>query len=362
VKIIDKYLSKNFIRSFAISLVAFIGIFIISQLFKIMRYVSEGRFTAAEALTYIVSMLPKIVIDVTPIAVLLGSLLTISTMAANLEMISLKTSGVSFRRIVLFPILIAFLISVGVFVINDRVYPGAIRENYRLRSSGDREGLQKVVTTKERAFVRGEKGGHIYYMGKINRITGEGENIVIIDLNEDFNKRERIILAPRGSYNFRDGVWELEEAKIYRGEEARAEEPAGIFRDEKYTEKPDLFITEDVNPRTLSIAQLKKAVQAAKTTGSDTRQIMVELGKRYSFPFSSFICVFLGLALGSRYVRSTSAISIALCLCFGYGYYVVQGIFESYSKNGMIDAFVAGWIPNILFLLVGVYFMKRAEY
>ncbi|MDR1835335.1 MAG: LptF/LptG family permease [Fusobacteriaceae bacterium] len=361
MKIMDRYMCKNFIRSFFISLLAFIGIFILSQLFKIMRYVSEGRFTTGEAFTYIVTLLPKILIDVEPIAVLLGSLLTISTMASNLEIISFKTAGISFRRIVIFPVAIAFLLSVGVFVVNDRLYPNAIRTNYKLRDSNDRDEV-KVTLTKKNAFVRGEKDNHIYYMGFIDRSTGIGEDIVIIDFNADFNKRERIILAPRGKFDFERGIWELEEAKIYAGEAATPEEPGGIFSDERYTEDPDKFITENVNPKTLSIKQLKKAIQAGKTTGSDTRQMMVELGKRYSFPFSGFICVFLGLALGGRYVKSTSAISIGLCLCLGYGYYVVQGVFESYSKNGMIDAFVAGWIPNILFLIIGLYFMKRAEY
>ena len=50
MKIIDRYISKNFIKSFLLSLIAFVGIFLVSQLFKVIRYVSDGRFSADESI------------------------------------------------------------------------------------------------------------------------------------------------------------------------------------------------------------------------------------------------------------------------------------------------------------------------
>ena len=117
MKIIDRYISKNFIKSFMLSLMAFMGIFIVSQLFRVVKYLSDGRFTLGDAVYYIVTLLPRTFIDVAPLAVLLGSMMTISSMASNLEIISLKTSGIKFRRIVLFPIIISAIISGVVFFV-----------------------------------------------------------------------------------------------------------------------------------------------------------------------------------------------------------------------------------------------------
>ena len=136
IKIIDRYISKNFIKSFFLSLIAFVGIFLVSQLFKVIRYVSDGRFSADESIVYILTMIPKILIDVAPLAVLLGSLMTVSSMASNLEVISLKTAGISFKRIVLFPIFISAVIAIIVFLINDSLYPYSVRKNREIKDGG----------------------------------------------------------------------------------------------------------------------------------------------------------------------------------------------------------------------------------
>ena len=170
IKIIDKYISKNFIKSFFLSLIAFVGIFLVSQLFKVIRYVSDGRFSANESITYILTMIPKILIDVAPLAVLLGSLMTVSSMASNLEIISLKTAGISFKRIVLFPICISAVIAVMVFYINDSLYPYSVRKNREIKD-GER-AKREMPVEKRNAFLRGENSNYVYLMGKINRETG----------------------------------------------------------------------------------------------------------------------------------------------------------------------------------------------
>ena len=360
MKILDKYISKNFIKAFFLSLIAFMGIFIVSQLFRVVKYLSDGRFTPNEAIYYIVTLLPRTFIDVAPLAVLLGSMMTVSSMASNLEIISLKTSGVKFKRIIMFPIIISAIVSGVVFFVNDTLYPISLKINRDLRRGEVEERVAPVE--KRNAFLRGENSNYIYLMEKINRETGFAENIQIIDLNESFDKAERIITAQEGRYNFSKEMWMLKDANIYYGDDSKKAETQEFFVDSKYRDNPENFITLTVEPRTLTIKDLKKTIREMKSIGGDTRELLVELGNRYSFPFASFVISFLGLALGGRYVRGTSAVSLGICVLLGYGYYVVQASFEALSANGFLNPFVGGWIPNIIFLVVGIYLLNKAEY
>ncbi|MGY0393902.1 MULTISPECIES: LptF/LptG family permease [unclassified Fusobacterium] len=360
MKILDRYISKNFIKAFFLSLMAFMGIFIVSQLFRVVKYLSDGRFSVSDAGYYIVTLLPRIFIDVAPLAVLLGSMMTISTMASNLEIISLKTSGIKFKRIILFPIVISAIISGVVFYVNDTLYPTSLKINRDLRRGEVEERVAPVE--KRNAFLRGENSNYIYLMQKVNRVTGFAENIEIVDLNKEFNKIERIVTAHEGRYNFSKSVWTLKDATIYYGDEGKKSKVVKYFRDDKYNDNPEHFITLSVEPRTLSIKELKKTIREMKSIGGDTRELLVELGNRYSFPFASFVISFLGLALGGRYVRGTSAVSLGVCVLLGYGYYVVQASFEALSANGFLNPFIGGWIPNIIFLGVGIYLLNKAEY
>lgn len=356
MKILDRYISKNFIKSYILSLIAFIGIFVLSQLFRVVNYVSQGRFSSHEALIYMLTMLPKIFIQVSPLAVLLGCMMTVSGMASNLEIISLKTSGISFRRIVLFPIIISFIISIFVFFINDLVYPRMQLLNIELRHH---DVAREAPITKSNAFLRPNNKDYVYLMGEINRKSGVAKNIEIINLNDKFENITEIITTSNGKYDFNKQVWIFNNANIYSGKKNKA---VKSFKDDKYNENPNNFITISTDPQILTIKEIKKAIRDARGVGDDTRELFVELGNRFSFPMASFIISFLGLALGGRYVRGTSAVSLGICVILGYVYYIVRASFEAFATNGIMNPFISGWIPNILFLIIGIILLYRAEY
>ncbi|MEG1582480.1 MAG: LptF/LptG family permease [Cetobacterium sp.] len=359
MKKLDIYISKNFIKSFLLSLIAFVNIFILSQLFKIIRYITAGRMSIGESITYILYLLPKIFIEVTPLAILLGSLMCINKMASNLEIISLKTSGISFRRIARYPIIISFLVSLIVFQVMNRVYPKTLSKSRDLRA-GRKISETMLPVTKSNAFLRTEDN-IIYYIKNINRVENTAKMLEIIKIDKNFENIEEIITAKSGSFDIDKNSWVLKDVVINnfidKKENAYETYSAPIL-----DKSPSEFITIQGDPEELTNAEIKKSIRDIRVTGGDIKESLSVLGKRYSFPFASFIVSFLGLSLGSRYVRGASAISIALSVGLGYSYYIVQASFEALSVNGILNPFLSGWIPNVIFLGLGLYFMKKAEY
>lgn len=357
MKKLDVYISKNFIKSFLISLIAFMNIFLLSQLFKVFRYVADGRMSTFQGLIYLLNMLPEVIVNMTPLAVLLGSLMCINKMASNLEIISLKTSGISFRRIIIFPVVISFIISVLVYFINGNIYPKSERKMRELK--GDNI-VKTIPIKKNNAFLR-DKNNNVYYIGHINSKEETAKDFQVIEMNKDFSEIEMVTIAKTAKFDKSLKVWKLYDVVINDIFNKKIMKKKNYLNKE-FDKAPENFFTLSTNPKFLTNKELRKEIINMKITGGDTRSGLVELGKRYSFPFASIIIVFIGLSLGSRYVRAASAKTIGISIFFGYGYYIVQGLFEAFSKNGLINAFLGGWIPNILFLLLGLYLIYKSEY
>ncbi|MGL4981145.1 MAG: LptF/LptG family permease [Fusobacteriaceae bacterium] len=357
MKKIDIHICRGFLKAFLLSLVAFVNIFLLSQIFRIVKLVSDGKMEAGDSLLYIFALLPRIIIDVTPLSILLGGLISMNIMASNLEIISLKTSGISFKRIIVFPVIISFLISIGIFFLSDKVAPKFYEQTRILRgSNSDRE----IPIVKDKAFLRG-KGDYVYYMGFINREEGYARNIQFIELNPEFTKVKRVITSTKGIYNRDEKVWVLEKANIVETDGDKSIEVKN-FKESKFDAEPDEFITLEKDSRTLTNSEIKQTIKDIKSVGGDTKEYIQQIAKRYSYPFASFVICFMGLALGSRYVRGASAMSIGISIILGYGYYLMGGVFEAISKNGLIDPFIGNWIPNVLYLALGIYFVNKSEY
>lgn len=357
MKKLDVYISKSFIKSFLIALIAFVNIFILSQLFKVFRYVGEGRLTPNEGVLYILCMLPKVIMNVTPLAVLLGALMFISKMASNLEIISLKTAGISFRRIIRFPLIISFVISIFVFIVNGYLYPIGERLQRDLKG----EAISTLLPTEKRnGFIRDEHN-NLYLFDYLNVPAGEARGVQIVEMNDNFEGIDRVLFAEKALFDKNQKKWTLHNVKI-SDIDSKTQKNLKDYTSNEYDEEPEKFVTRLVDARILTNKQLRHELSNLKNTGIDTRDGISEIANRYSFPFASFIIVFLGLSLGSRYVRNSSAINVIISVFLGYGYYIVKASFEAYGKNGYLNPFVCGWIPNILFLLIGIYFVRKAEY
>ena len=358
MKKIDRYITAKFIKSILLALTSFVGIFVLSQIFKVIKYITSGRLTVSEATQYMGAQIPEIVVQVAPLAALLGGLITINKMASSLEVIALKTSGISFRRIILFPTIVTFFLAGGVFYLNNTLQPKGIKLARELKRKNKIED-NTIPIEKNNAYLRGN-GDYIYHFDYVNREKNMAKGVEVVILNEKFNAVKSIITAKTAKYT-KDGKWEL-----YNANENKIEEKVVVFhevyKNSILVDKPRLFLTPKYQKDELNLKELRKVTELLRKTGGDSKEFEVEFYQRIAYPFACVIIGILGLSLGSRYVRGSSAINIALSIAFGYGYYIVQAGFEAVAMGGMMPPILGVWMPNIIFLGIAIFTMNKAEY
>src|SRR5271154_6792797 len=120
VKLLDHYISNEFWQPLLFGVGIVTGVwFGADQLKQIFNLIMKSGVPLHLAFMIIGLHLPEIIVLTIPIGVLLGTLLVFNRMSGDSEIIALRTSGVSFYRIMVAPLLFGLVTSIVSFGINE---------------------------------------------------------------------------------------------------------------------------------------------------------------------------------------------------------------------------------------------------
>ncbi len=358
MKKIDIYIIKSFIKCFLLGTLAFLNIFILSEIFKVIGYIIDGKINIRIGMELLLSGIPDVLVNIVPLGVLLGGLMTVNKMASSLEIIALKTSGVSFKRIVAAPVILSAIMSIFMYWFNDNIVPDANKRKREIKY--EEVYVVKDSRIKTEVFMKGE-GNYLYYIKLVNGTTRTVNNIEIVEMTENLARVKRIIAAKKAKYEDETKEWNFYGVNINDFEKDETIE-MDAYKPDFIKETVDDFLRDKIREKEMNIQDLKDSINFIKKTGGDVKKYLVELYKKMAYPFAAFIMSFIGLSLGSRYVRGASAVSIGLSVVIGYVYYVVMATFEAMGVGGFVSPVIGAWVPNMMFFIIGMVTMNRAEY
>ena len=113
--------------------------------------------------------------------------------------------------------------------------------------------------------------------------------------------------------------------------------------------------------KTMNIVELNHFIDQQRAKGSDhIRQIEVEHHARYAYPLGTFILTLIGVSLSSRKVRGGTGLHIGIGIALCFSYIMLNRVFEEFAKGGSLPTMLAVWLPNVIFLCVGIYLYRKA--
>src|SRR5271165_5980268 len=127
-KLLDAYIANEFWQPLLFGVGIVTGVwFGADQLKAIFNLIMRCGVPMNMAFMILGLHLPEIIVLTIPIGVLLGTLLVFNRMSGDSEIIALRTSGISFYRIMVAPLMFGMLTSVASLIINETVVPMANR-------------------------------------------------------------------------------------------------------------------------------------------------------------------------------------------------------------------------------------------
>jgi lipopolysaccharide export system permease protein len=308
--------------------------------------------------SYFFFMVPAIVSQILPAAVLLASLVTCGHLSRHSEITALKANGISLYRIAVPILTIAALTSLLVFFLSEWVTPhtNGRAENIRLVEVQKQQSLGSFK--QDQIWYRGQKG--IYNFRLFDAQTSTLQGITIHYLDRQMNLTMRLD-AEKGEW--KEGRWLFHNVLITRFSDGAF--PA-LSRVKQQTvdlpESPSDFQVIQKGAEMMGYFELKRYIRKLRSEGYDATRYVVDLHGKIAFPLVSIILAVIGVSFSLRSERSGGiAQGIGAGLVIGFSYWLVYAFGMSLGRSGTLPPFIAAWFANILFCIASAILVPRVK-
>ncbi|MGD8372573.1 MAG: LPS export ABC transporter permease LptG [Syntrophobacterales bacterium] len=357
MSIISRYISRELVKIIAICLGVFIAIYLVVEFFETIDDFNEARIPFSQTLQYFLLRVPLIVQQGIPMAVLMGTLITLGLVARSNELMALKASGVSPIPIAGPVVAIALLMSLADFALIEYVVPfTSSRANYIWDVKVKERPLPSSFT-QEKIWYRSDRALYNIRVLHPKRQMLEGVTIYIFDRTFRLSKR---LDARKGQWEgegwvfsdgillhrSRDGNFTMEQFQQYRL---------------KLKERPEDFQHLEKKPEEMTFAELGRYVAKIQSEGYDATRYQVDFQAKIAFPFTPVIMALLGIAVALfQGKRGGIAVGVAASVSLAFIYLLVFQLVVSIGYTGSLPPILAAWVPNILFGMMSLYLFAHA--
>lgn len=372
MRIISKYVLKEFISFLMFSILAFIAIFVLVDIVEHLDNLIDDNVGAKIILLYYIFFLPYIVVLTLPVAMLITTMFSLGRLVSDNEITALKASGVSLYRI-LFPLYI-FSLFAGIFIMFFAEF--VVPRTEALRKDIEDQGRNfRFSISRNREMDRGQVflpngDGSIIYAGSYDSRQKKASGVFIVKPYEYEAKNDSLknislginqrIDADYMTYN--NGLWTLYKVEKrlfnYNGEKF---EKINSLKGDFITVKPADFAHLDIKPEEMNYFELRNYINSIKKKGGDISEWLVDLYMKISFPFVTFIIVFFGAPMVAGSTKRGKTASFGIALVISFVFYTIINAFQILGRGGTLNPVVAAWAPNCIFFAIGLFMHVRAR-
>ena len=356
LSIIDKYIIRKFLATFFFMLGV---IMILSVVFDVADKINEFLRLGATAEQIIFDHYVNFIIlyanFFSPLIIFVSVIWFTSKMAQNTEIIPIWNSGRSFGRFVRPYMIAATCLVIPALYINHFVVPKA--NKVRLEFEEKYYWNNMYVEDYHAEFP----GNQVVYFSSYSSDTDVANDFTVEQWGED-GKLERLIKA-KSAHNF-DGTnkWEL---KNYYERIAGHDGDSlyqGSVMDTTFEFTIDEMATRDNVAESMDFFEIKEFINREKQKGSARipRYEIVQY-ERTALPFSTYILTIIGIAVASRKKRGGIGINIAIGLGIIFAFIFSMQVMSVSAMNLGFPAYIAVWIPNMIFGTIAYFLYKRVQ-
>ncbi len=373
-KIYERYFAKQIYVSFGFILFALVALFLFFDVLSELGSVN-AKYTLPLALLHVLLKAPSRMVEIIPIAGLIGSIYVFAMMASQSEFTIFRVAGLDIKRSLLTLGKVSLPIVVFTLLISEVLGPYAESLSERIR-------MQALGSTFSSQFRSG-----VWVKDQLRDSDGSGPirpgvryvNVGAIDQNDqirqirmyEFDPNYRLLSirsAASGRFDNR-GIWELNDVSETRFTERRSNDPLDAVYSAQTKVIPKLSLESQVTPQILnvlltspekmSIVSLGRFILHLQDNKQDLQRHSIAFWKKLIYPFIIFVMLALALPFAFMKIRSGSVgIKVFGGIMLGMSFQLFNTLFSSIGLLGALPAFFTAIFPPLVYLVLAFLALK----
>ena len=358
ITIIDKYILKRYLLTFAMMLLLFVPIGIMLNLAEQIGKMIDNDAPLNEILVYYLNFTIYIGNLLFPIFLFLSIIFFTSKLANNTEIVAILSSGVSFGRFLRPYWIGASIVAILMFFMSMFIVPNASTGYNEFKYKYLKKGKQDRVTSN---IFNQLNGTDFIYVSSFDPAREIGYNFTLEHFNEA-NRLEYKISAANIRWVSKDSLYRLTsyiKRKLLKETE--------IVQTRRRVDTLFTFKIDDLTPvsyvaETKNLFELNQFIAAQKRKGaSNINTYILVKYKRWALPVTAFILTIIGVAVSSIKRRGGMGINLAFGMGVAFIYIFFDKVFGTLAEQSGFSPLMAVLIPNMIFGFLGLYLLKIAK-
>lgn len=366
MRLLDRYLFRELLTPFAFCLIGIQSFVIFSTVFSDAGKIQEAKLHFGQTIAYAAAASMEYLTIVMPVSLLLALLMALTHHARHNELTAMRAAGISLWRICVPYLIVGFVLSGALFALNELAVPRCldIAERMLNRSAGNSQ--RDVV--ENFGFRNGEthrlwatKG--FYHAGSPDLPGPE----VSWDLPDGSSQ---MLTADRAIYT--NGVWTFYDVQEFVHPKGALHWipllQTNVLAMPEFDETPrqmrvEIRINNYLNSGHNSNIPLNDVLDYLRWHPDLARmekgRLLTDLQDRVAMPLTCVVVALIAIPFGAAPGRRNLFVGVAGSIFICFVYFVLQRVSLALGSNGIWPAWLAAWLPNLLFVLVGLILTAR---
>ena len=351
--IVNRYIQRNIHLGTAGALFLLVSLGLFFTFVRELDDLGKNGYGMRQVLGYLALSIPGKVVEFLPLAVLLGSMLSLGSLASNSELIAMQASGITLQRMLGGVLQAALLLALVGFLLADWVLPDSEINARKLKNQSRQQ--TSALDTRQGLWLKDES--NVVHVTELLP-NGYARDIEIYHL--DAQGGLKTMIKARSAQPL-DGGWELHQVSqtSLNAGEARSQYFEQLIYPGNLSH--ELLQVLLVEPRQMSSRDLYAYIVFLDDNRLDAEVERLIFWQKIFTPVTIVIMCLLAFpfVLGSQR-QSNSGQRLLIGILLGLSFAVVDRVLTQLGVQFGINALTVALMPNLLFFALAVFLLVRS--